>query len=380
MNGEFLIVFIILLFGFILFSVLGSRFFVEGMENSSQTFYGPNGGTATSSNEELVITMPDGSTNTFKLTDASLKTYSGPNGANAKVVTNSDGTNSLIVTSSDGTVTTYNSNMTDLNTSDATNSSSNSNVTTTSYDNYNHYSGTSYPTIFYGPNGATARVIETPNDNTIVITNKNGTTDIYYIDRSAPDVNVAKYYGPNGGSAKVITDTNGQKAVEITGPNGSKVVYTATNTYSYNSQDDTINQYSADTNTTGSDYNTAYNYSQPVSSSTTISGPAGNTYSTYDSSAYYNSLPQGIPRSQIPPGQEDLYILKSEVIVPVCPPPLVIETTNGDNFDSSKCPPCPPCARCPEPAFSCKKVPNYDAFNQNNFPIPVLSNFSTFGL
>jgi hypothetical protein len=380
MNGEFLIVFIILLFGFILFSVLGSRFFVEGMENSSQTFYGPNGGTATSSNEELVITMPDGSANTFKLTDASLKTYSGPNGANAKVVTNSDGTNSLIVTSSDGTVTTYNSNMTDSNTSDATNSSSNSNVTTTSYDNYNHYSGTSYPTIFYGPNGATARVIETPNDNTIVITNKNGTTDIYYIDKSAPDVNVAKYYGPNGGSAKVITDTNGQKAVEITGPNGSKVVYTATNTYSYNSQDDTINQYSADTNTTGSDYNTAYNYSQPVSSSTTISGPAGNTYSTYDSSAYYNSLPQGIPRSQIPPGQEDLYILKSEVVPPVCPPATIIETTNGDNFDVTKCPPCEPCGRCSEPAFECKKVPNYKAFNQDYMPIPVLSNFSTFGM
>ena len=158
------------------------------------------------------------------------------------------------------------------------------------------------------------------------------------------------------------------------------MVYTATNTYSYNSQDDTINQYSADTNTTGSDYNTAYNYSQPVSSSTTISGPAGNTYSTYDSSAYYNSLPQGIPRSQIPPGQEDLYILKSEVIVPVCRPPLVIETTNGDNFDVTKCPPCEPCGRCPEPAFECKKVPNYNAFNQDYMPVPVLSNFSTFGM
>ena len=35
------------------------------------------------------------------------------------------------------------------------------------------------------------------------------------------------------------------------------------------------------------------------------------------------------------------------------------------------CPPCPPCARCPEPAFDCKKVPNYNAFNQSFMPVPV---------
>jgi hypothetical protein len=46
----------------------------------------------------------------------------------------------------------------------------------------------------------------------------------------------------------------------------------------------------------------------------------------------------------------------------------------------NKCPPCPPCARCPEPAFECKKVPNYSAFNPNYMPVPVLSGFSTFGM
>jgi hypothetical protein len=46
----------------------------------------------------------------------------------------------------------------------------------------------------------------------------------------------------------------------------------------------------------------------------------------------------------------------------------------------TKCPPCPPCARCPEPAFDCKKVPNYSAFNQNYMPVPVLNDFSTFGM
>lgn len=258
-------------------------------------------------------------------------------------------------------------------------------ATDSSYDNYNHYNGSSIPNIFYGPDGGSARVIQTPNNNTIVITNKNGTTEIYYIDNnnSGSDPNVSTYYGKNGGSAKIITDSNGKQAVEITGPNGSKLVYNGDNAYTYNSQDDTINQYSADTVTNGSDYNSAFSattYNGPNGGqASTITGPAGNTYSTYDSSAYANSLPPGIPRSQIPAGQEDLYILKSQVVPPVCPPSTIVYETTGE-FDVTKCPPCPPAARCPEPAFDCKKVPNYKAFNQDYMPIPVLSDFSSFGM
>lgn len=378
MNGELLLIFIGLLLVLIFSCYFLGNCNKEGM-TSNQTFYGPNGATAQTQNDTLIITMPDGSTTTFNLTDASLNTYSGPNGGTAKIVTNSDGTNSLVVTSSDGIVTTYNANMNNNDTSTAT-SSTNNNVTSTQYDNYNHYDKTYYPTIFYGPDGGTARVIQTPGNNTIVITNKNGTTDIYYIERNNPDITTAKYYGPNGGSAKMITDNNGKKAVEITGPNGNKIIYTETNTYSYNSQDNTINQYSSDTNTTGSDYNTAYtSYSGPNISATTVTGPNGNTYSTYDSSAYYNSS-QGIPRSQIPPGQEDLYILKSEVVPPVCPAPVVINKCDDSNFDVSKCPPCPPCGRCSEPNFTCTKTPNYKSFDPNVLPVPVLSDFSTFGM
>lgn len=87
----------------------------------------------------------------------------------------------------------------------------------------------------------------------------------------------------------------------------------------------------------------------------------------------------GIPSSHIPQGQEDLYILKSQVVPPVCPacPPVIVDknTLNQD------CPPCPPCARCPEPSFECKKVPNFNLGPQNTFlPRPVLNDFSTFGM
>jgi hypothetical protein len=41
--------------------------------------------------------------------------------------------------------------------------------------------------------------------------------------------------------------------------------------------------------------------------------------------------------------------------------------------------PCPACERCPEPAFDCKKVPNYRSTAVDNYmPLPVLNDFSTF--
>ena len=86
----------------------------------------------------------------------------------------------------------------------------------------------------------------------------------------------------------------------------------------------------------------------------------------------------GIPSSHIPSGHEDLYILKSNVVPPVCPacPNVIVDKT----LLNKECEPCPPCARCPEPAFDCKKVPNYSLGQTNSYlPRPILNDFSTFG-
>lgn len=105
---------------------------------------------------------------------------------------------------------------------------------------------------------------------------------------------------------------------------------------------------------------------------------------------FYNQLPQGIPSHQIPDGDKDLYILKSEIVPPVCP---ACPTFNCPR--EKPCPPCPACERCPEPAFDCKKVPNYSVSNvdeylpsasnyfstskvDNKQPRPLLSDFSQF--
>ena len=122
--------------------------------------------------------------------------------------------------------------------------------------------------------------------------------------------------------------------------------------------------------------------------------------SASNQSVYSNSslsLPSGIPANQIPRGQEDLYVLKSQIVPPVCPTCPTCPAFSPATSSSSKsmtttsmmpatappketCPPCPSCARCPEPSFECKKVPNYNAMNNEFLPIPVLNDFSSFGM
>ena len=75
----------------------------------------------------------------------------------------------------------------------------------------------------------------------------------------------------------------------------------------------------------------------------------------------------------------DSYMLKSQMVPPVCP--ACPQTCDKER--EKPCPPCPPCARCPEPAFDCKKVPNYDVntkeINDKYLPKPILTDFSGFG-
>ena len=74
----------------------------------------------------------------------------------------------------------------------------------------------------------------------------------------------------------------------------------------------------------------------------------------------------------------DAYALKSQMVPPVCP----ACPKNCDKEREKPCPPCPPCARCPEPAFDCKKVPNYDISTpevlDKYLPKPILTDFSNF--
>ena len=256
-------------------------------------------------------------------------------------------------------------------------------TTSNPYDNYNHYDGSSFPTKFYGPNGTTATILKKDGKYSLVIIDTAGKITIYSVNAPSADTAITQstFYGPTGGTAKITKDNNGNYIINVTMPDGKTSVYTVTTTQGQvvpPSQENMTNKQS--TYTIGQGYSSLNNTS---SSSNT----------EYD---YSSSLPKGISRSMIPRGQEDLYILKSEVVPPVCPAcpacsrgGQTSSSRNGGSFldsfsenymESTKCPPCPPCARCPEPAFDCKKVPNYNSINNSYLPIPVLSDFSNFGM
>jgi hypothetical protein len=368
-NATIIIILIIVLLVAFYFNSdfgLGMRQLLEPLENSTVTYYGPDGGHATVSTDSsgnVTVTVVDssGNTNVYTRSTTNNNLYVGPNGGKAEVLTDNNGKKTVVVTYPDGTkVVYYNQNV-------------NYDYGSTDYDNYNHYSGEFENVTFYGPDGGTAQVVKTPDENTIVITYKNGVTDIYYIDGD-----VDTYTGPNGNTAKVVTDSNGKKAIEITFSDGSKIYYYSGNVYTYNSNTGDVNSYDTYYPYDGAQATT---YTGPAgNTATTYTGPAGNTataVNTYGSD-YYNSLPEGIYKSQIPPGEEDKYILKSQVVPPVCPKCPDVQCSSS--FDESKCPACPACARCPEPNFTCEKIPNYNAFNPKTMPLPVLSDFSNFGM
>ena len=158
-------------------------------------------------------------------------------------------------------------------------------------------------------------------------------------------------------SARTVTGPQGNSASVYTGSGGNTAV-TTSNGSSNGSSNDT-SSYSANT------------YTGPEGNSATVAnGPQGQAVvATTDNTV------NGISSSQIPSGQEDLYILKSQVVPPVCP----VCPSAASCPRQEACQPCPPCARCPEPSFECKKVPNYASSNDQYLPRPVLSDFSTFG-
>tara|TARA_Y100000389_G_C17457936_1_gene519465 strand:+ start:824 stop:1165 length:342 start_codon:yes stop_codon:yes gene_type:complete len=82
-----------------------------------------------------------------------------------------------------------------------------------------------------------------------------------------------------------------------------------------------------------------------------------------------------VKKQSIPKEDSDSYILKSEIVPPVCP--RCPDVTACPKM-KAKCPACPPCGRCPAAPFECKKVPNYKSSDQDYLPRPLLNDFSQF--
>jgi len=289
--------------------------------------------------------------------------YTGQNGGKATVKTDNYGNMSLEVTLPNGKNITMNSKPTERNDTLSTKEG---------YTTYYGYNGEAV--VFYGPYGETATVVKGDNGHYAIRIETSEGTFIYGPYNSVYNendnynynsgYNVNTYNGYYGGEVKTVTGPYGNTAVYAEDPYGNstaEVVYTGDQYY----------------------------YGPDSAEVTTVTGPYGNTVvyaeGPYGNSVtgvvdptvvdYHSALPPGIPRHRIPPGQEDLYILKSQVVPPVCPACPVAPATVRE-----ECPPCKPCGRCPEPSFECKKVPNYHALGRDDVPVAVLNDFSTFGM
>tara|TARA_B110000971_G_C20035438_1_gene513891 strand:- start:727 stop:1737 length:1011 start_codon:yes stop_codon:yes gene_type:complete len=300
-----------------------------------------------------------------------------------------------------------NSNKTYSESSENSETSDNS-TTQNRFDNYNHYTGTSNAlksgTTFYGGNGGKVVVSsDGSGTQTLTVTLSSGGENPLTLTTKNSNNSKTTFYGDNGASATVTTSENGQQAIKVKTTQGTTVFTESGAVHKNDNGELTSSQYYGSTGTsiqpnsasyynddvsagsaTGPGGNTAYYASGPngntavgttssaSSSSGSATGPRGNT-------AYYASGPNGnsavgINASQIPAGQEDLYMLKSQIVPPVCPvcPSPSLYPRN------EPCPACPACARCPEPAFECKKVPNYNSINEDYLPQPVVNDFSSF--
>ena len=259
--------------------------------------------------------------------------------------------------------------------------------------------------MFYGPNGSSAKIMNTHGIYLVIVTDEYGNTNTYNPKKPhTTNKETTTYHGPDGGTASIMKGPKGNKLIKVIDANGNTIIYSSTNTQTYNTNID--NPLPVQTSSCSSDFNCAYGgdevmtyVGKPDDNSKAYpkpypTMPAGSkdSYpvkpSLNDDGKYNKYLPKGIPKTMIPPGNEDLYILKTEIVPPICPacsPPIVINPP-------TKSPPLtPPTSSNNNPLYnrqmdtdalySYKKVPNYGAGSSNPYlPVPVLSNFSSFGM
>jgi hypothetical protein len=298
----------------------------------------------------------------------------------------------------EGFTATNNSSTSNTTTSNTTSNTSTPNTSTSNtnkntlpnhkhFDNYNHFSKTIYPfsltngQLFNSSTGGSIKVTTNGDGSPSLLISKNkgeipvlysiqkpsSTSSKNFSHYNNEHINNPKFYGPNGSTATVIMGNNGQESIIVNSNNGtityiqesSSSIKNTPYTPSYQGTYSPVN-YPVTTN-----YPTTPN-SQPNYN------PINNNNQKHN--PWMSSLPQGVPFDQIVPGEEDLYILKSEIVPPVCPVCNISQTQN------QTCPPCKPCGRCELPPFECKKVPNYSALSDEFQPVPVLNDFSGFGM
>jgi hypothetical protein len=371
MNTEALFLFLILLLSLVLCSFLGGNCGNEGFTNNylgtkltnGTKFYGENGSNVTIINntngtQTLQFIKATDKTpilfTTRNPTDTSAtrdNTFYGPSGATANIIISDKSKLAVKVQISTGTYYLTQSNHQSYLRS------------TTNYDNYNHYHKNFNTlitgTTFYGETGGNV-IVNANSDGTqhlkVTLPNSNSPMifTAYPVASSVPSINVPSFtvptftipsftvpssslapllstltsafyqtegfnnhsttfYGPNGATATVINTIQGE------------IIQVKTSSGNY--------KFKHNNNITSTQYYGSTGYQiQPQdrlayqdSNEYQVQGVSKNYNNIYDS-----TMPPGIPKSQIPQGKEDLYILKTQIVPPVCPACPACERTNSN--------------------------------------------------
>lgn len=374
----------ILIIALVIFVIYGNKpIFLEGMEDTSGNYDDTNSETTTapttndnvyydtntynhySKVNTIVYYAPDGTTaylsslsngtkalvvnnNIYVLSSSNPNTYE-YNGNTANITT-INGETVIKITRSDGVVTIYSPTQNKGITYDTTPTS------TSTYNTQNKGTVT-----YTGPYGTTATLTTLGGISAVTVTFRNNTSSVFFIDKN--DTSGTTYKDHYNDKAVVNTTNN---TIVVTTRQGEVLTYTKVS--------GNVNSYSPYTPTYSS---TSTYVSNNGNTAGSITGPNDNTiYYSNTNSDYVNGKPVTV--NNIPQGDEDLYILKSQVVPPVCPvcPPQIIKKCEKEK----ECGPCP-IQRCPTTPFKCVKQPDYSNPEIKQYlPIPVLNSFSTFGL
>ena len=118
------------------------------------------------------------------------------------------------------------------------------------------------------------------------------------------------------------------------------------------------------------------NSSNTSSSSTNITNVAGNPSSNPASNSPVAADSASSTPSSVPGAENEAIVQNAATLNEI---KGSITQINQQQPKQDTCPPCPACERCPEPAFDCKKVPNYRSPSIGQYlPMPILNDFSTF--
>ena len=178
---------------------------------------------------------------------------------------------------------------------------------------YNHFKKSGMPLMYYAPNGSTATLLIRNNNYAIIITNSNGSTTSFIpqltnstnqtnqtnndvIPTIPQEIMNTTFYDTNGNRATVFLANNGQYIIQINNIDGTQLMY-------------------------------APNIQPNNNGSSTTSGTG-----TYTPSS-------GVPANITPFNYDNRYILKTQIVPPVCPRCPSICNSNP----SQQNPPCPSC-------------------------------------